>query len=372
MNRRLHCLIILLLSFSFSAFAVGPDGKAVHSLKSEGNAVKLLPTGSAFYDELISAVDAAEEFVCVEYYTIGTDSVGTLFLGHLAAKAAEGVSVYVMIDRYGSFETDVYPMTDAAMEEWRSKGLDIAIFNRDKVGRPLPRDHRKLTIVDGVTAFLGGMNIRDQYVKGSPVLGEVNDMSVRLDGPVAAQLIPIFEASWNYLSDHPKIKVEGARTPEVHEPGIELEVLPTSGGNRPSQVRCNYVRLIDGAQKSIRLVNGYFMPSAPVVDALKRAADRGVKVEILLGSTTDLPAVFHDRPFKMAEDLARNENISLHIYEGGFFHEKAMSIDGERLLVGSANLDYLSRRVNHEICVLIFDEGIASQYDAIYDDFFER
>lgn len=362
--------LALSLALSSGVFASGTgDGKGV---VSEGNSVKLLPSGRAFFDELLSAVDAAEHYICVEYFTIGTDSIGTLLLGRLAAKAAEGLSVYVMIDRYGSFCADACPMDGTAMEAWHEKGLDIALFNDDMVGSPLPRDHRKLTIVDGVIAFIGGMNIRDQYIVGSPKLGEVNDMSLRIDGPAAARFVPIFEEAWNTYSNRPKIRIDGGSVAELHTPGVSLEILPTSGGFPPSEVRLNYVRLIDGAKKSIKLVNGYFMPSPQIIKALKRAAGRGVKVEILLGETTDLPFFLYNRPFRIAKRLARRENVTLHIYKGGFFHEKAISIDSERVLIGSANLDYLSRRINHEICVLISDKEVAAQYEAIYDNYTAR
>lgn len=347
--------------------AIAGDGKGANVLKSEGNSVRLLPTGEEFYRELLSAVDNAKHFVCAEYYTVGTDSIGTLFLSHLAKKAAEGVKVYVMLDGYGSFCAKEHPMDKASMEEWRSDGLDIEVFNQYKVFHPLPRNHRKLTVIDGEVSFVGGMNVRDHYVDGTEELGEVNDLTVRIDGPASMLLVDVFEDDWRYWARHREFAAETG--PKASSDDIAIDILPTSGLRGKPSVRQNYVTIIDGADECIRIVNGYFMPSAPIVSALRRAAGRDVKVDILMGETTDLPSYLHQRPFKIAKRLDRRDNISLHIYKGGFFHEKAMSVDGERLLVGSANLDLLSRLINRELCVLIYDEDITAQYDDIFDSY---
>lgn len=335
------------------------------------NAVKLLPTGEAFYTELVEAVDSARDFICMEYYSIGTDSVSTLFLDHLAAKQAQGVKVYAIIDGRGSFKR-VHPMDEATLKRYKEKGLDIAIFNKKNVSDPLPRDHRKLTIIDGHTAFAGGMNIHDVNIYGSPDFGRVYDMSMRIDGPAAEALIVPFLEVWNSESCREKINIT-PKTPAGKEGNIVIEILPTVGGYKTDMtVRDNYIRLIDSAQSSLRIVNGYFMPSPPIRRALIRAAERGVKVELLFGSETDLPKILHDKPFKVAKRLAKHDNIEYHIMPGGFFHEKAMSIDGVAVMIGSTNLDLLSRRINNEISEIIYDPEVTRLFNEIYDEYYAR
>lgn len=373
----LSCTVVKRIIFIFLLvflFAGGVSAKQKQKVvyRSEGNAVKLLPTGDAFYRELFDAIDGAKDFICSEYYTVANDSIGNAFLSRLARKVSEGVKVYLLIDAYGSFKFDDKPLSKELVKEWGEKGLGIEIFHQPLVGYTLPRNHRKLTIVDGKTAFIGGMNVNDKYVKGTEELGEVNDLTVRLDGPAAYLFIDIFREDWHCGAKRPELDLGDVSPPSPVEGGTTLEILPTTGLCPKPNVKNYYVEIIDGATKSIRLVNGYFMPCAPVKRALKRAAKRDVKIDILIGETTDLPKILHDHPFNVAGRLDKKENITLHIYKGGFFHEKAMSVDGEKLLVGSANLDWLSLIFNREIDIILYNEEYTAQYDKIFDSYFVR
>lgn len=389
---------------------------------SEGNTVSLMARGSDFYRELSQAIESATRYICFEYYSVGQDSVSTAILTQLKRKAASGVAVYAMIDNYGSRHRNM-PMDTPAIRGIRNAGLDIAIFNPHKVSSPLPRDHRKLTIIDGRIAFVGGMNINDRYVRHSDELGYVRDYTLKIEGPAVALLQQAFEKSWNDWSDHPQItlpEVEdggfsyggaddgGSRvTSGVAEGGVPrvadgtgsrvtdetaegsgscestgkaadpecgsvvnttVTVCPTEGLELHPTVRDNYLSLINAAESTIVMANAYLMPSPPIIHALKAAAQRGVKVDITIGSNTDLSPMLKKRQSHFLEAIAKCENITVHIIEDSFFHAKALSADTKRLILGSANLDYLSRTTNYELCVIVDSPELAAQFEATLAD----
>ena len=333
-----------------------------HAQTSEGNDARLFSCGRDFYLELSEAIDHAQQSICFQYYSVGCDSVSTALLDKLQKKAAEGIEVYAIIDNYGSRHRTA-PMDDSRLEEYRKNGLDIALFNVRRIANPVPRNHRKLTVIDGSTAFVGGMNIHDANIHPSEALGEVHDYTLRLDGPAAGILQQTFEQSWNEWSDHPAITV-----PEPPAAGgngdLTVNVCPTKGLIARPTVRDHYLRLIESADSSIVMTNAYFIPSIPIRKALKRAACKGVKVEINTGANTDLAGILAKRQARNLGRMQKYPNVTVRTREGSFIHAKAVSVDSHLLFLGSANLDYLSRTTNYELCVEIDDTALASQFEA--------
>lgn len=342
---------------------------------AQDNHIKFLPTGEEFFAELADAISGAQSYIYFEYFSVGCDSVSTAILDLLAQKASEGVCVYAMVDMQGSFHRN-NPMTWQEIEDYRTKGLEIAVFNPANADHPFPFDHRKLTVVDGRTAFAGGMNIDDKFIHDSPTLGKTVDFSVRIEGPAIKQLEASFKKAWNDFSDHKKqtlFELSPNDLPDT-ESGttMPVTVIATEGIAAEPTVSDYYLNLLDSARKSIRMVNAYFMPSNKILRAIKRAARRGVKVDILIGANTDLPAILKKSPYRITEKLARLENITTRCMEGAFVHEKAISIDSEKFMVGSTNLDYLSRKINYELSILIENAALTAAFDEIFDERFNQ
>lgn len=342
---------------------------------AQDNTIKFLPTGEEFFAELADVIGGAQSYIFFEYFSVGCDSVSTAILDLLAQKASEGVSVYAMVDMQGSFHRD-NPMTWQEIEDYRTKGLEIAVFNPMCVDHPFPFDHRKLTVVDGRTAFSGGMNLNDKFIHDSPTLGKTVDFSVRIEGPAVKQLETVFKKSWNDFSDHRKqfsFEVSPQALLDIKSgTSIPVTVIATEGAMSNPSFNDIYTDLLDSAQKSIRIVNAYFMPSNKILRAIKRAAKRSVKVDILIGANTDLPAILKKSPYRITEKLARLENITTHWMEGAFVHEKALSIDSEKFMVGSTNLDYLSRKIDYELSILIENAALTAAFDEIFDERFNQ
>lgn len=341
--------------------ATSPLTQAQGPLTADGNSAILFDKCSDFYRDISEAVDSARETICFQYYSVGTDSVSTAILNKLQEKASQGVKVYAIIDNYGSHHR-TFPMDDSALAGYRSAGLDIAFFNARKIASPLPRNHRKLTVIDGRTAFVGGMNFNDHNVHAGEKYGEVYDYTLRLEGPVAAILQKTFEDSWNRWSDHPEISLPEPFGIET-KGNLTVTVHPTEGLVTRPTVRQNYMRLIESADSSIVMTNAYLLPSRPILNAIKGAAARGVKVDITVGGKTDLSKTLQKRLHHILDELKQCPGITLNIVEGSFFHAKAICIDSHLLHLGSANLDYLSRTTNFELCVEIDDNNLASLFE---------
>lgn len=350
-----------ILIFILVLLCIPGPASAQEAVTQEDDSVRLFCTGEEFYRDLSSALESASGYIFFEYYSVGQDSVSTSILSLLERKIAEGVSVYAIIDDYGSRHRD-FPMTDEKLEQYREAGLDIALFNRYDGIAKLPRDHRKLTVIDGVTAFVGGMNINDKYVNHSDDLGSVRDFTARLDGPSVSLLAQEFENVWNEWSGREPISLSDS-TFVRGEGSTSVSILPTQGRKRSPTVSESYTGLISSADSTIVMANAYLMPSGRVLRSLKDAARKGVRIDIVTGDRTDLPASLKNRPFRVMKRLSRNGNITIDVLEDTFLHGKVISVDSERVMIGSANLDYLSRAVNLELCIIVNDNDVASQFE---------
>lgn len=336
----------------------------------EGNKVQIIEDAGVFYDELQRSIRNATDFILMEYYTFRDDSISTVILDALAQKARQGVRTCLILDRFGCSEhfeekgnrLRMSPFRRGYLQSYLDSGVDIAFYNNDV---PLPRDHRKLTLVDGKVAFIGGMNITDLYLNGIGGVGKFWDMSIKIEGPAVSSFNFGFLRMWNSCGDRPL----GVSFPEAPAAcgDVPLILLETQGSGIHPNPEELYSELFAMAQHSIRFITGYFTPTRAIVNSLRDAAQRGVDIQMLMGSSTDMPPAFDKVMMQQALDLAHENCLTLFIQEGGFHHEKAICIDGHLILIGSHNLDRLSIKTNHEISVLMDSPDVAGDFNAYFD-----
>ena len=350
----------------------------VGSPLTTGNAVVLLQDGPATYRAMLAAITAAVDHVNMETYIFDDDEVGQRFAQELLAKQAQGVQVNLMRDSVGTLATP-----KAFFEKLQAGGIAVLEFNpvnplTARKGWELnQRDHRKLLIVDGRTAFLGGINISSVYSGGSfsqasrvrPGVGQEpgiawRDTDLQLQGPVVAELQRLFVAAWEQQRGPPLAPRNYFPPPTAA--GKEVVRAIGSSPEEPfSQIYATLLSAIASAESSVHITNAYFAPDPQLLAALKDAAARGVDVNLILPSKTDSWLVFHAGRGYYDELL--KAGVKIHERRDAILHAKSVLVDGVWATIGSTNLDWRSFLHNHELNAVVLGSGFGSQLRAMFD-----
>jgi cardiolipin synthase len=303
---------------------------------------------------MLEAIDAAQESIYIESYIWKDDAVGQKFQMHLARKAAEGIAVYVIFDRFGNL------VVPHAFKE--SFAPPIHVLEYSAIRRPWhfldPRryalDHRKLLIVDGKKSFIGGYNI------GSTYATEWRDTHLGLRGPAAAELARSFIAFWNRFSP----ANESITQQHHYSVDSRITVSQNEAMRLSFPIRDLYIAAIDAAEQSIFLTTAYFVPDQMLLEALKSAARRGVEVRVLVPWVSN-HVVTDWIAHSYFTDCLQN-GVRIFGYRYTMLHAKTCTIDGQWSTVGTCNLDRLSLVGNYEINVAVYSAAFAQQMSALF------
>jgi cardiolipin synthase len=297
-----------------------------------GDRVELLDGGRQAFPRMLAAIEGAQRSVYLEVYAFSPTGWGTRFLEALTAAAARGVRVAVIVDGWGSLRGG-----REVVSRLRAAGCEARIYNRFLALflLRLRRDHRKILLVDDTVAFLGGINISDEYADDDERAGWA-DLAVQIEGPASARL------------------GQRLRRERVGDwtSAVRIYLSSESGGRR---LRKRYHKAFAAARRRLWVAHAYFLPDRGLVRALRQAARRGVDVRLLLAGRSDVPFA---RAATMSLYL-RLLQAGVRIFEWSHsvLHAKAATVDGQRFLVGSFNLDPLSLS-NLEALVEIADPAI--------------
>jgi cardiolipin synthase len=338
-----------------------------------GNKVVLLQDGPATYAAMFAAIGRAKDHVNVESYIVEDGEVGQKFADLLIERQSKGVQVNMIYDSAGAFGT-----TPAYFARLKAAGIKVLEFNplnplaARKTWAPNNRDHRKLLVVDGRTAFLGGINISSVYSTGSISRGGEapvdpkngwRDTDIQIDGPVVAGFQKLFMQTWE--------KQKGpALAPRDYFPAVApsgSEIVRAIGSTPDDPYSLIYLTLVSAitnAEKSVYITNAYFVPDPQLLKALLDAAARGVDVRIILPSHSDSMAVFYAGRSHFAELL--EGGVKIYERKGALLHSKTAIVDGVWSCVGSSNLDWRSALDNDEINAVILGREFAQQMQAAY------
>lgn len=328
-----------------------------------GNRIDLLENGAAYFPALISAIETAEREIYFESYLFAADHIGYEVAHALSRAVLRGVRVRVMLDGFGAlgFDEDI-------RHEWRVTGVDLLIYRPPRLGLHWPRLrrlHRKLVVIDVHTAFVGGINvIDDRNAPGRP--DHRYDYAVRVAGPLMADIYPATRRLWRILS-WSQLHRRPARSPR-----LRMDMTPRGDSLAQFVLRDNlrhrrdieqtYLSAIHSARHEIVIANAYFLPGMSLRRALVDAAQRGVRVLLLLQGHSDHPWV---RVASRA--LYRNfleAGVEIREYHASFMHAKVAVIDDTWATVGSSNIDPFSLWLAREANVVIVDTGFARQLRA--------
>lgn len=366
--------------------ALGSDSLIVQKLRkknvkfSHDNSVTLLMSGQEKFDDMFEAIRQARSSIHLEYFNFRNDSVAKLLFTILEAKAEQGVEVRALFDGFGNTSNN-RPLKKSHLAAIRSHGVQIYEFNPVKfpwIDDIFNRDHRKIVVIDGQLAYTGGMNVADYYINGTEQVGEWHDMHCRIEGEEVNTLQKIFLRMWKKVTGE---EIHGAKyyrygSEGGYFKGLKPDTTATRGRkmvgiiNREPHtsneiIREFYYNAINFARDSIKIINPYFTPSPRLKRALRKAAERGVKVELMLSVKSDIPLT-PDCGFYNAHRLMKR-GVKVWMFKPGFHHTKIIMVDGKFCTVGSANLNSRSLRWDYEENAVIVDKHTTKELSDLFD-----
>ena len=359
--------IIAFLLISLYTHAETSDSLIVRQMSeygiqfTKGNEVKLLMSGKEKFADMFEAIRQAKSSVHLEYFNFRNDSIAGLLFDILREKRKEGVEVRAVFDGFGN-DSNNQPLKKSHLKALHEDSIEIYEFDPIRfpwVNHIWPRDHRKIVVIDGKIGYTGGMNVADYYLVGTEQVGEWRDMHCRIEGPAVNELQDIFIRFWEKLT---KEKLTDKKYFQAEEAGDKMVGIATREPHTTNKImRQFYISALDNAKDSVKIVNPYFCPTSSVIKALKRCAERGVKMDIIMSSRYDVPMIPDVVYYNLRKLMKRGARIWR--YRPGFHHSKIMMVDGKYCTVGSTNLDARSLRFDYEINAIIIDKDVTHQLE---------
>lgn len=338
---------------------------------TKGNNVTLLADGQAAYAAMFKALQKAKDHINLESYIIEDDETGRKFADLLLQKQAEGVQVNIIYDSLGSINTPA-----SFFQRLQGGGIQVVGFNPlNPLNAPKDwglthRDHRKILIIDGKVAIIGGINISKVYSstplkrkqgKKAPI--HWRDTDIQIEGPAVAEFQKLFFDTW-LKQKGPKLSGRNY-FPDLKEKGKALvRVVGSTPGETNRIPFIVYVSAISFAEHSIHMTNSYFIPDDQIVKALTDAARRGVDVKIILPGISDSQLVLYAQRYHYSELL--KSGVKLYEHGTSLLHAKTAVIDKVWSTVGSTNMDFLSLLNNDEVNAVILNKEFADEMEKMF------
>jgi cardiolipin synthase len=331
-----------------------------------GNRVEPLVDGDEAYPAMLAAIDEATRTVGFATYIMDNDRAGALFADALERAVARGVDVRVLVDDVG-----IRYSRPPIVRSFARRGIPYARFNPAIIPFAHPyfnlRNHRKLLVVDGGIGFAGGMNVRESCLLALRPRHPTRDLHFRLEGPVVRHLVETFAFDWHFTTAE-VLAGEGWLPPLSPCGHVVARGIPDGPDEDLETLQDAILGALSQADHSVRIVTPYFLPDDSLVEALRIAALRGVKVDILVPARSNLRIVEWASRGQLTQVLRAGCRVWLG--PPPFDHAKLMIVDGAWSLFGSANLDPRSLRLNFEFCVECYDQALATSLGVLLDQRF--
>ncbi|WJF89224.1 cardiolipin synthase [Paraburkholderia bonniea] len=340
-----------------------------------GNSVRTLVNGEATFEAIFAAIAQAQNYVIVQFFIVRADALGDRLKHALLERAAHGVKVYLLYDSIGSFD-----LPHRYIAALRAGGVETHSFSTRRFVNRFQlnfRNHRKIVVVDGERAFVGGLNVGVEYLGAKPPLSPWRDTHIEVRGPAVAGIQMIFKEDW-YWATQQQLGFATAKAPDIAAATAATVATPAAANasdhmhclvmasgpaDRQETASLFLVEAIHAARERIWLTSPYLVPDEAVFTALRLAVLRGVDVRILIPSRRDHVVVFEASTL-YAFDCVR-AGVRIFRYQPGFLHQKVVLIDSLAAAIGSANLDNRSLRLNFEIMLLTVDRDFAAEVETM-------
>lgn len=345
-------------------FLKGLDDEPLH----EG-AFTLLTNGEAKFPEVLRTLETARKFIHMEYYAWENDVRGNQIKDVLLRKAKEGIKIRIIYDAYASRK-----ISGNIAKELRAAGISVVARIKLKLtflaNRFNHRDHRKIIIVDGITGFVGGINVSDRYDNSIDTGLYWRDTHLKIEGSLVNSLQRHFVVSWNSSQGEKLSYTEELFPGSVASPssGVRAAGQVVAGGPiyPTSNIMLTYLKVFTSANRKLYITNPYFVPNDTILDSLTQAAISGVDVRLLLPYESDSAIVGAASKFYFPA-LVR-AGVKIHLYKKGFVHAKTVVADSSLSVIGTANMDIRSFDLNFEIMALIYSKPFAEQFEKVFLD----
>ena len=331
-----------------------------NALLTTGNQLEILKDGAQTYKALFEAIENAKHHIHLEYYIFANDRIGSQLMQLLVKKRKEGVEVRIIVDDVGSWS-----LNKKLFQQIQGKGIEIQAFMEVRFPRLTSRfnhrNHRKITIIDGKTGFIGGLNIADRYLEGDSKLGHWRDTHLKIEGDAAASLQVIFAADWYFVS---KKNLQGKNYfPSFTESeGTPVQICAGGPDYDWESIAQAFFSAITNARKRVFLVTPYLMPPPTLLEALKTAALSNVDVRIIIPEKSDA-RISKWCSFSYVEELL-DAGVRIFFYQNGFIHSKYMLVDNGFSTIGTSNFDFRSFETNFEANAFIYSRDFTKELES--------
>lgn len=337
---------------------------ASRHMLAPGNALTVLRAGDEAYPAMLEAIGEAKQSVAIASYIFHADKIGLVFVEALKKAQDRGAEIRVLIDGVGAGY-----LRSPIAERLAAAGISTVQFMHYWQPWRMPfvnmRNHKKLLIVDGALGFTGGLNIADQNVLADNPPDPVNDMHFRFEGPIVTQLMVTFAEDWNFMTGE---ELDGDRWwPDIPTAGAIPARGISSGPDEDIGVLSSVMATaVSEAKRRLRIVTPYFLPDQTLTACLVIAALRGAEVDIVVPERSDHAEFQWAMHAHLA--LLAAPGITIYYSRPPFDHSKLMTVDGAWSLVGSANWDVRSLRLNFEFNVECYGPRATTEIDRLIDD----
>ncbi len=324
-----------------------------------GNAVSLLATGETAFTTLIDLIEHAEHSIDITTFILGSDETGTTILAALTRKAAQGVRVRLLLDALGSFRVSK-KMLAPLLANGGTCAFFMPMMHVPFRGRANLRNHRKIIIVDNATAILGGMNIAGEYMGLASGTRRWHDLSIRVQGPVLADLHHIFCSDWQFAA---KQATANEEMPILvsHGAPVTMQIVPSGPDVAGDPLYDSIITALFKARHRIWIVTPYFIPDEILLKAICIAAKRGIDVRIVIPRVSNhhLADLVRRNYLRLVQD----SGATIFNFTPGMLHGKVILVDTDLGIVGSMNTDIRSFFLNYEVAMFIYDENVVRELD---------
>ena len=329
------------------------------------NEIDLFFEGEPFFEALMNDIRAARESIHMEFFIWRSDPLGREFLDIMAEKVKEGVKVRLIFDGLGS----LFTVSRKYRRALKKAGIEYKFFLDPTI--PLAklnlnyRNHRKIVVIDGKTAYTGGMNLGTEYITGGPHFARWRDTQVRLTGQCVKLMQTVFLTDWfnsgnELIRDHLLFPSDWRK-----RSGVPVQFCVSGPDSDWGSIEMGYFHMIANANHEICIQSPYFIPGEPIQQALEIAALSGVSVHLMITGNPDKKT-----PFFAAFTYFRRlleAGVKIYLYEAGFMHAKTLIVDSYLMSIGSCNFDLRSFRLDYEANVFLYDRKAAGKMRKQFD-----